>query len=127
MNYDGPRQTVDGGWHYTTSNRRTGTRPIGYCQDHEPHPTEAQARECYGQYLRDNVRLDDPHSWSWSSCDYRVDTENGKPIRCENPANSGASVPGRFISVLLCDEHFTIEHATQALGLNGPAGDSWHS
>ncbi len=124
MNYDQPRELADkSGWHYTTGNRRTGTHPIGYCRDHGPHATEAEARECYAQYLLDNVRLDEPHSWSWGSCDYGRG-EGAK--RCKNPANNGAR-SGSWRMVLLCDEHFTAMGAVEALGLHRPAGDSIHS
>lgn len=126
MNYDQPRQIAEGEnagkWHYTTANRRTGTHPIGYCAEHGPHDTEAEARECYGRYLRDQVRLDKPHTWSWGTCDYGLDSETP----CKNPANNGAH-SGPWAMALLCDEHFNREDAVTALGLDGPAGDSMHS
>ena len=127
MNYDQPRQIAEGPhagkWHYTTANRRTGTHPIGYCRDHDPHDTEAEARECYGGYLRERVRLDEPHTWSWGTCDYGR-REGGEG--CKNPANNGAH-SGAWHMALLCDEHFTVEHAIEALRLAGAAGDSIHS
>ena len=128
MNYDQPRELADkSGWHYTTGNRRTGIHAIGYCADHEPHATEAEARECYGQYLRDNVRMDEPHSWSWGSCEYGgARRYRREEPACKNPANNGAH-SGSWNMVLLCDEHFTVEHAIVALGLAGPAGNSIHS
>lgn len=127
MNYDQPRELEDkSGWHYTTHNKRTGTHPIGYCREHGPHATEAEARECYASYLRDNVKLDPPHTWSWCTCDYGTGEYGGERQPCPNPANSGAR-SGPWRVALLCDEHFTREHAIEALGLDKPAGDSWHS
>ena len=121
MNYDQPRQIAEGEhagkWHYTTANRRTGTHPIGYCVDHAPHDTEEQARECYAGYLRDNVRLDKPGTWSWGGCDYPG---------CKNPANNGAH-SGAWNMALLCADHHNRDDAVKALRLDGPACDSWHS
>ena len=135
MNYDQPRQLAAGEhagkWQYTSANRRTGCHPIGYCwapgpdSDHQDpktwpihyHDTEDEARACYGQYLRDNVRMDKPHSWSWGSCDMP---------ECKNPANNGAH-SGEWNMALLCDDHFNVDDAIVALRLAGPAGDSMHS
>lgn len=146
MNYDQPRQLAEGEhagkWQYTSANRRTGTHPIGYCWAPGPdsdsddpktwlrhyHDTEDEARECYARYQRDRVRLDEPHTWSWGSCDYGSG-EYGKREgveRCKNPANNGAH-SGSWNMALLCDEHFTVEHAITAMGLDRPAGDSIHS
>lgn len=109
-----------GGWHYVSMNRRGG-HPIGYCADHEPHATEVEARECYNQYLRDNVILNDGE-WSWGGCDVR------EPEKCPNPANRAATIKGDgFRMALLCPEHMTMDHALKALHLEGPAGDSWRS
>lgn len=144
MNYDQPRQIADGPhegkWQYTSANRRTGTHPIGYCwtilaDPNDPdsvlpkedwtyhyHDTEAEARECYAAYLRDHVRLDKPHTWSWGTCDYGLNDKQP----CKNPANNGAH-SGAWHMALLCDEHFNLADAITALGLNKPAGDSMHS
>lgn len=105
---------IDGGWRYASLSRRGGG-PIGYCAEHDPHPTEAEARECYAQYQRDNIRLDS--TWSWSSCHVKD---------CPNPANKGAQ-SGAYNMALLCDEHHTMEHAIVALGLDTRAGDAWVS
>lgn len=110
-----------GGWHYVSMSR-DGGHPLGYCAGHEPHPTEAEARECYAQFQRDNVVLDDG-KWSWGSCEHRADGE-----RCPNPANRAATIRGDgYAMALLCPEHMTLDHAFEALGITGPAGDSWVS
>ena len=135
MNYDQPRQLAEGEhagkWQYTSANRRSGIHPIGYCWAPGPdsdqadattwprhyHDTEAEARECYGQYLRDHVRLDEPGTWSWGTCDFPD---------CKNPANNGAH-SGEWHMALLCADHHSLDDAVEALGLDGPAGDSIHS
>lgn len=107
---DGP------GWHYVSLGR-TGGYPLGYCADHEPHPTEAEARECYARWQRDHVRLGS--KWSWTSCDMPD---------CPKPANRGAKIEGDgYHLATLCDEHLTVENAVIAMGLDQPAGDSWIS
>lgn len=136
MNYDQPRQIADGKhagkWQYTTANRRTGTHPTGYCWapgvDSDPedpetwpmhyHDTEQEARECYGLYLRDHIRLQANGS-SWTSCNYP---------ECENPArNLAQDTVGGWHLAVLCDTHFNIPDAQFAMGITGPAGDSMHS
>lgn len=57
MNYYDARQHKAGGWHYTVVNG-TGTFAVGYCCRHEPHATEAEARECFRQFLLDNRHED---------------------------------------------------------------------
>jgi hypothetical protein len=72
MNYDEPRQReTDKRWDYTTHNKRTGTRSIGYCRGWDEktgeklrpnkdkfhtdgHETREEALECYRQYQLDN-------------------------------------------------------------------------
>ena len=136
MNYDQPRQLAEGEhagkWQYTSANRRSGTHAIGYCSGAYAdganindvdtwvphfHDTEAEARECYGQYLRDHVRLDEPGTWSWGTCDLPD---------CKNPANNGAH-SGAWHMALLCADHHNLDDAVEALSLDGPAGDSIHS
>jgi hypothetical protein len=104
-----------GGWHYASMSNRGGY-PLGYCDDHEPHATADEARECYGQWRRDHIQLDGKSS-NWMDC--RV---------CGAATKSSVRVAGDGYSFApLCDEHLTTEHAIQALGLEGPAGDSWES
>lgn len=117
MNYDQPRQLEEGGWHYTTFNRRIGTFPIGYCADHksEPHATEEEARRCYRDYQL-NERLSLDHTLG----DYNPCKAPG----CETLTNKAAGV-GEWILYRLCDEHRTGEVCA---GLYGElAGDSVHS
>lgn len=107
-------QKADGtGWHYVF-----GGRPVGYCAEHEPHPTETEARECFGRWRRDHITLDRKSS-NWNSCMVKG---------CPNPAKNIAGVEGHgYEMAVLCDEHFDIEHAIAAMHLEGPAGDSWQS
>lgn len=117
MNYDQPRQTIDGtGWHYTTGNRRLGIRPLGYCRTHEPHPTEEEARECYARYLRDHMKMR-AECTNWGNCTMP---------NCRKPARNLAEA-GEWLSARLCNSHFTHDNAIIALGLDHPAGDLWHS
>lgn len=106
-----------GGWHYVAMNRRGG-HPLGYCAEHEPHRTEAEARECYACYQRDNVRLD--VAWSnWAGCEVEG---------CDAPTKTAAGIHGDgYHYASLCAEHLTHEHAVKALGLDTPAGDAWVS
>lgn len=120
MNHSTALALADGsGWHYGCRNRRLGVRPIGYCADHGPHPTEDEARQCYTQYQRDRVRLDG--KCSWTSC------EAGRGAsRCPDPANRYARIEGDgYAMASLCDQHMTLEAAYEALDLNSPAGDRW--
>lgn len=106
-----------GGWHYVSLSSRGGY-PLGYCADHEPHATEAEARECYAQYQRDHIVLD---AWKHNWCGCEVDG-------CGNPTKSSAKIEGdAYRMAALCPEHMSIEHAVKALGIDGPAGDAWIS
>lgn len=120
MNYDRPRQLAEGEhagkWHYTTGNRRSGVYPIGYCAEHAPHDSEAEARECYGQYQRDRIELRE-NACSWAPCQIKD---------CDNPARNVAQ-SGGWHTAALCNDHFTKADAVAALHLDGPAGDSMHS
>lgn len=107
-----PRDGRPGGWHYAQV-WDTGGHPIGYCDLHAPHQTEAEARECYGRWLRDNVRLDE-----------RFADRAGCRV-CDAPTKAAARIGIR--SEPLCAEHLTAEHAYDVLGLRGPAGDSFGS
>lgn len=134
MNYDQPRQIVEGPhigkWQYTSANRRTGTHPIGLCwapdetsdvddpstwpQHH--HDTAEDARWCYTYYLRSKVTLRE-NATSWTTCDMPD---------CDSPARNLAQA-GAWKLAALCDNHFSRLDAYIALGLNKPAGDSIHS
>jgi hypothetical protein len=118
MNLDTALEHRDGGWHYVTYNRRVGTHPIGFCRDHAPHATEDEARECFNAYRRANVRLVGTLG-SWSDCSVPG---------CGAPTKKFASIRhDGFHTAPLCPDHLTIEHAVPALGLDGLAGDAWHS
>ena len=107
---------IDGGFHYASLSSRGG-HPIGYCVEHAPHETEGEARECYGQWLRDHVR-----EWgttSWTSC---------MQPECNAPAQRRFEVEGEgYLIAVFCDEHATVENAVNRMHLSGPAGDAWES
>jgi|GEM_PF-2495507 len=104
-----------GGWHYVSLSKRGG-HPLGYCVDHAPHATEAEARECYGQYQRDNVTLDGQLS-RWSDC-----------AECGAPTKTTANIRGDgYANVSLCVDHLNTECAIKHLHIEGAAGDSWQS
>lgn len=131
MNHDRAAQLIDPatgepvGWHFVSGNRRIGTHPIGDCASHGPHPTELEARECYAAYLRARIRLDGA-TLNWGSCEARLGEDSVQ--HCPQPAKRYARVEGDpYSHAQLCEEHMTVEHATVALGLNGPVGDRWHS
>jgi hypothetical protein len=106
-----------GGWHYAQL-WKSGGGPIGYCRDHPPHETEAEARWCYTTYQRDNIVLDGA-KYGWTSCEAKD---------CPNPTQSGATIRhDGYATTALCPEHMNYPDAVTALGLEGPAGDSWGS
>lgn len=119
MIHDTAVQLPEGGWKYAMRSRRGGV-PIGYCADHDPHPTEEEARRCYRKYQRDHIKLGG--RCNWTSCEVLVD---GK--RCPNPANHTAQF-GAWDLAVLCEDHNTIDWAIKALRFDGDvAGDLWHS
>lgn len=118
MHHTAHRLPDGSGWHYAATHARRGGHPLGYCAEHPPHPTEAEARECYAQYKRDHLELRDAAS-SWSDCEVKG---------CKNPANNVAQVRGYMLGLaVLCAEHFTREIAIEVLHLDQPAGDAWVS
>jgi hypothetical protein len=118
VNTDTVAEHKDGGFHYVRINRRTGTYPIGYCRDHAPHASREEARACYSHFRRDNLRLD-VKLGDWAGCTAPA---------CDKPTKKAATVRyDSFSMAPLCDEHLTMECASTALGLDEPAGDSWHS
>lgn len=47
-------------WHYTSSNKRSGTYPVGACADNCPgHDTAEEARAHYKEGLMANAEFDD--------------------------------------------------------------------
>lgn len=114
MNYDQPRQTKTGGWHYTSMNDGH-IWPVGYCADHEPHQTEDDARRCYRDYeLNERLRLDGTLG-DWNPCEY---------TGCETLTNRDARIGG-WHGWRLCDVHRTKECCAELYG--EMAGDSVHS
>lgn len=105
------------GWVYGSRNRRAGAYAIGYCAEQgHVHPTEDEARACYGQYQRDRVRLDIATS-NWCDC-----------AECGEPTKTGAGIEGDGYNLAtLCEKHLTAEFAIKHLHIDGPAGDSWQS
>lgn len=112
------------GWHYVSLCRGVG-RPLGYCAEHEPHSTEAEARECYARWQRDHVRISG--FCSWTSCDVgRSPDSTDEP--CPNTANRLARIEGDgYHLAALCEQHLTVENAIRVMGLDQPAGDAWVS
>lgn len=110
------------GWHYGSAGKNGG-HPLGRCRDHAPHPTEAEARECYGAYVReDTIRLD-ADVITWTACSARPDGE-----RCPNPTKTIARYgDDGYGQVALCPEHMTVDHVITTAQLGGPAGDAWIS
>lgn len=58
MNYYDAREMKKDGkgsgkWHYTCMNDGR-IWPVGYCAEHEGHPTKEEAHECYTKYCLDN-------------------------------------------------------------------------
>ena len=116
-------QRADGtGWHYGTAGK-TGGSPLGRCREHPPHPTEDEARACYGAYLReDTIRLD-AGALSWTSCEHRTDG-----TRCPNPTQAYAAYgDDGYGQTALCPDHMTVDNVIAAAQLDGPAGDAWIS
>lgn len=116
-------QLADGsGWHYVNAGR-DGGYPIGRCAGHPPHPTEAEARECYGAYVReDTIRLN-AGTVRWTSCDHQTDG-----TRCPDPTRQIAKYgDDGYGQVALCPAHMTVESVIAAAQLDGPAGDAWIS
>jgi hypothetical protein len=94
MNYYDARQTKNkSGWHYTCMNDGA-IWPVGYCAEHEPHATEREARECFGQYLLDGEREETYGDWTGCAV-------------CDKPTKRGMTTrPPLGHGYPLCDEHF---------------------
>lgn len=122
MRHKTAAQRGSDGWHYVSMGR-TGGHPIGYCREHDPHPTEADARACYTRYLRDSIRLNASHC-DWTSCAAGRKGET----RCDQPTKDLARYGDDGYGVVpLCPAHMTIDGVVAAAGLWGPAGDAWLS
>lgn len=110
------------GWQYVIGKGQGGT-PIGYCPDHAPHPTEAEARECYSRFVRDSITLDAGFG-GWTNCDARTD---GRRF-CTEPARRFATYGDDGYGLkYLCPRHMTVEDVVTSARLDEPAGDAWIS
>jgi hypothetical protein len=118
-----PAQRADGtGWHYVFGMGAGGT-PIGYCAEHEPHPTEHEARECYAAYLREKTIKLHVGTGGWTSCQGR-----SAGVRCPNPTQEFARYgDDGYGMVPLCRDHMTVEQVVEYAHLDSPAGDAWIS
>lgn len=114
MNHRTALQKQDlSGWHMVVNS----SHPVGYCAQHAPHPTEAEARECFAQYERDHVR--EQGTTSWTNCMLKG---------CKNPARRRFGIEGDGYNLaVLCDDHATTENAIIVMHLDQPAGDAWFS
>lgn len=107
---------IGDGYHFASLSRRGGY-PLGYCAEHDPHATEAEARECFGRWLRDHVR--EFGKTSWTNCMLKG---------CDAPAQRRFEVEGEgYRLAVLCDEHASISNAITVMHLEGAACDSWES
>jgi len=98
VNYYDARQIKDnGGWHYTSANRREGTHPVGYCAEHPGHATADEARECFRRYLLDGQG--EETYGDWTGCEV-CDTPTKRGLTTRPPLGHGHA---------LCDEHRTPE------------------
>ena len=102
------------GWHYTCRNDEM-IWPVGYCVEHDPHPTADEAYACITNYVLDHV------DWNMT-----LDTKTMVP-RCDYPNcrtlvddGGGAScgVGGRNFYVL-CFQHRNRDDLARVLGTIG--------
>lgn len=114
------------GWHYAQV-WKTGGHQIGFCADHAPHPTEAEARECYSAYLRTQLREETYGDWSGCEASVTRTDQGSQALVCDTPTKKGITYSGGFRGAALCDRHRTDEQAIVVLGLDQPAGDSFGS
>lgn len=104
MNYYEARQTKDAtGWHFTCMNDGV-IWPVGYCADHDPHHSRAEAEQCFQRYLLDEIS---PVTYShWQDCE-----------RCGAPTKKGlATRRPHGHQYALCDEHRTNEEVKELAG-----------
>lgn len=111
-----------GGWHFVSMSR-DGGYPLGYCADHEPHSTEAEARDCYHRYVREQTIQLNVGAVGWTSCQARPDG-----VRCPNPTQAFAQHGDDGYGMTpLCPKRMTVEDVIAVAHLDGPVGDSWVS
>ena len=113
MNHLKARQVEGTGkWHFAISNSRTGTHAVGYCRDHEGHDTEAEAVECYRQYLlAERLRFGS------------VKNQQHKCQKCDAWTQKFALIDNSQ-SMFLCDDHATKEVISE---LYKGASEIWSS
>ena len=116
MNYYDARQRVeDRRWAFTCRNDDR-IWAVGYCRDHEKegHPTEQEARECYRQYLLDNVKYSNP--------------ENPSSMhKCHvcGTFTAGTAHVGDTQVFVLCNEHRNREELSKLVDLPGQIVSSY--
>lgn len=119
MNYYDAREKRNalggsGGWHYTCMNDGK-IWPVGDCAEHEPHPTQLEAYECYTAYLlRERLSLDGKLK----------KTERRKCTECDVFTGSFATVDNSGYWPL-CDDHRTATVVARLFGTVGSAISSW--
>jgi hypothetical protein len=113
MNYLRPTQIKDTGkWHFVQHNKRSGSRAVGYCRDHEGHDTEAEAVECYRKYqLNERLRFG------------KMENQKHKCEKCGEWTQKFAII-GNLSSFFLCEEHCNKETVD---GLFKGSSEIWSS
>jgi len=107
MNYDEAREIrgsdgkPTGRWHYTSANRRAGTRPIGYCLEHEGHPSREEAERCYWQWEIDQAQQREGARTVDGVADGRMTCK-----LCAAPSVGRYVLPGAWLELDLCAQHF---------------------
>lgn len=110
----GPDGKGTGKWHYTVSNKRTGTMPVGYCADGCPgHDTPEGAYEHQTAYL-----LDHRTNYDGLMTDMLFRCEI-----CGAWTDRYATIDDRRFN--LCDEHRNREQVAKLFGTVGDATSSW--
>lgn len=99
--YDARQRQSDGKWDFTCHNRRMGTWPIGTCgQQRCEHNTPDEARECYRQYILDQMLKLDHHEFKpWVECEAEG---------CDFDTNKAAQA-GNYFHWALCPKHMNKE------------------
>lgn len=115
MNYYDARQVKDGGWRYSCRNDDK-TWTVGYCTDHDAHPTKDEAYECYTRYLLDErLELDGTYADVRRRC---------QAPDCEEWTDRFAQVDNlRMWS--LCDQHRSKDVVADLFGTVGASASSW--
>jgi hypothetical protein len=150
MNYDCPRQReTDKRWDYTSSNRRTGTYPVGYCggwwldekfdpqrfiwMDEEQYNHEVAKHIPFREKYHTNGHATKEEAYECYKTymldlylDFdKVDTDHQNKCKvCGEWTQKGAWIRGGHMHEWdLCDKHLNRETVEQLFDI----GDSWHS